>query len=229
MQIKERLAELSAVMAAAAKRAGRATADARLLAVSKTQPPELIEEAYRAGVRDFGENYVQELVEKRAKLAHLTDIRWHLIGHLQTNKAKLVVANAHCFHALDSAKLARELGKRAAEAKLAAPFPVFIQVNVDLEDTKSGVAPEALGEVIAAVRAEPALKLEGLMCIPEPRDSAQEMRPAFKRMVELTRANALVDAKLSMGMSEDFEVAIEEGAHWVRVGRKLFGERKKPL
>lgn len=221
MSIAARLSEIRGAISQACARVGRDAGDVNLLAVSKLQPAEAIEEAYHAGQRDFGENYVQELVGKRARLAHLTDLRWHLIGHLQTNKAKQVVAAADFFHALDSEKLARELAKRATR-----PLPVFIEVNVDREATKAGVMPEGVEALIQFVCAEPNLKLEGLMCIPEHREPIELMRPAFRALADLARPRGL---KLSMGMSSDFEIAIEEGAHWVRVGTKLFGERARKL
>lgn len=223
MSVQQNLTEISARIEAAARRAGRDPGEVRLLAVSKLQPLELIEEAYSLGVRDFGENYVQELVEKRQKLSHLKDIRWHLIGHLQTNKAKLVVANASFFHALDSVKLAHELAKRARDFGRRDALSVFVQINVDQEESKSGVSPDDADRIIDAVQTEPALKFAGLMCIPEPKENPELMRPAFQKLRKLCPPGA----SLSMGMSEDFEVAIEEGANWVRVGRKLFGERKR--
>ena len=223
--MRQRLDEIRAQIASACARVKRDSSSVRLLAVSKTQPLELIEEAYDLGLRDFGENYVQELVGKREKLAHLPNINWHLIGPLQTNKARLAVANAEVFHALDSAKLTQMLGRRAQEIGLGAPWPVFIQVNVDVEASKAGVSPNDLPALITAVRDEPALKLEGLMCIPEPKSDIEQMRPAFKRLVDLARQHGLTDSKFSMGMSEDFTVAIEEGAHLIRVGRRLFGPR----
>jgi pyridoxal phosphate enzyme (YggS family) len=198
--------------------------DVQLLAVSKLQSIELIEEAYACGQRHFGENYVQELLEKRARLSHLRDVSWHLIGHLQSNKAKIAVANADYFQALDSVKLARELSRRVGETTPGKRLPVFIQVKVDSEETKSGVDPGDIGLLVRAVDQEAGLKLHGLMCIPESRPNPEEMRPAFQVLSRLAK-NIGRPLQLSMGMSEDFEVAIQEGAHWIRVGRKLFGER----
>ncbi|MBI2605152.1 MAG: YggS family pyridoxal phosphate-dependent enzyme [Deltaproteobacteria bacterium] len=209
-------------------RAGRDPGGAHLIAVSKLQPVALIEEAYRLGVRDFGENYARELAEKRRALKHLPGLRWHLIGPLQTNKAKAAVENADFFHALDSEKLALELCKRVDRIDRLAgrdrPFSVFLQVNLDGEASKSGVAPEDAGGLAAFIRAKNELRLEGLMCIPEPRPP-ERMRPAFQRLRELANTIGGEPLALSMGMSEDFEVAVEEGANWVRVGRAIFGER----
>lgn len=217
MSIAQRLSEIGARVSGACGRSGRDPRTVHVLAVSKLQPAAAIEEAYHAGQRDFGENYVQELLEKREKLQHLPGIRWHLIGHLQTNKAKQVAAAIDFFHALDSEKLIVELAKRTQRI-----LPVFIEVNVDAEGGKAGVSPELLPQLIKSVRAEPKLKLEGLMCIPQHHDQAELMRPAFKRLAALAAPTAL---QLSMGMSADFEVAVEEGANWIRVGTLLFGAR----
>ncbi len=221
MTIAQRLSELQASMRAACARAARQPGDVRLLAVSKHQPVALIEECHAAGQRDFGENYVQELVEKRGQLAHLKDIRWHLIGHLQTNKVKQVVNEIDFFQALDSQKLVRELAKKAERQ-----LTVYIEVNIDNEPSKAGVLPDEVEAFTRLVHAEPKLRLEGLMCIPEAKTEAELMRPAFRSMSALARkVEREHPLLLSMGMSTDFEVAIEEGANWVRVGTKLFGER----
>lgn len=223
MLLKGRLAEVEGEIAAACQRAGRPRSDVRLLAVSKTQSDEAIRELYGLGVRDFGENYVQELLHRRERLADLAEARWHLIGPLQTNKVRVALGAAASFHALDSEKLLREIEKRyAAEA---APWPVFAQVNIDGEASKAGLAPDAVAGFVAAARECAAVRLEGLMAIPEPLRPVEKMRPAFGRLRALAEACG-GGLRLSMGMSEDFGVAIEEGAHWVRVGRRLFGERQ---
>jgi pyridoxal phosphate enzyme (YggS family) len=197
-----------------------------ILAVSKTQSLAAIEEAYSCGLRDFGENYVQELAEKREKLSHLKEIRWHLIGHLQTNKVKQAVEVADFFHALDSEKIVREAARRAKGLR-ESPWPVFIEVNVDTEPTKSGASPQELPRLIESVRQEPSLMLEGLMCIPKPTQDKEQLSAAFRRLSMLAAAGQGPNPplKLSMGMSDDFEIAIEQGANWIRIGRKLFGER----
>lgn len=217
MSLGERLRKVEERIANACAASGRKRNLVHLLAVSKLQPVSLIEEAYALGLRDFGENYVQELVEKRAALAHLKDIRWHLIGPLQTKKAKLAAQNANFFHALDSIKIADELDKRVKEIG-GKPLQVFIQINVDAEATKSGIAPSDLAAFTSHIRSLTSLNLRGLMCIPEPRD---DMHPSFKKMHELGPS-----LELSMGMSHDFETAIAEGANWIRVGTAIFGERK---
>lgn len=221
MSIALHINEIRAEIDSACARTQRDPSTVHLLAVSKHQPVSLLEEAYFAGLRDFGENYVQELLEKKAALAHLPGIRWHLIGHLQTNKARLASGAADYFHALDSEKLARELAKRAVK-----PLSVFIQVKIDDERTKSGMSEHEVGSLIELVRKEPMLRLEGLMCIPEPRSPIELMRPAFRRLASLASGfEADAALKLSMGMSSDFTIAIEEGANWIRVGTRLFGER----
>lgn len=223
MNIAQRLNDIRAQVVAACARGGRSPGEVNILAVSKLQPIALIEEAYALGLRHFGENYVQELLEKRRQLMHLKEIRWHLIGHLQTNKVKQIVNEADFFHALDSKKLIAEIAKRAQR-----PWPVFIEVNVDLEPSKAGVSPKDLAELVQAVQAEPKLQLEGFMCIPEARTPVEMMRPAFRRLAELAQSTPHEGPRclmLSMGMSEDFAVAVEEGSSWIRVGRKLFGGR----
>jgi pyridoxal phosphate enzyme (YggS family) len=190
-----------------------------LLAVSKLKPAELIREAYAAGQRDFGENYAQELRDKAAELAGLEGLRWHAIGPLQTNKVKYVAKAAHAFHALDRLDVARELSKRRADA----PLPCYVEVNIGGEQSKSGLALEALGPFLDEVRALPGVRLEGLMALPPPTEDEQQARGHFRRLRELARGHGL--AGLSMGTTHDFELAIEEGATIVRVGTAIFGER----
>ena len=222
--LKENLAGIEGAIVAACARAGRERSAVKLLAVTKTQPDALIEEAYGFGVRDFGENYVQELVGRRERLAHLKDARWHLIGPLQSNKVKVALECADFFHALDSETVLKVVQKRVGpEGK---PWPVFVQVNIDNEPTKSGLLPADVPAFIEKVRAARELQLRGLMAIPEPHGDINGMRPAFRALKDLAARTLGPSAQLSMGMSEDFTVAIEEGAHWVRVGRRLFGERK---
>lgn len=210
-------------VAAACRRTGRDPATVHLIAVSKFQPISAIEEAYRAGQRDFGESYVQELERKRKALSHLTDIKWHLIGHLQTNKVKSALPLANFFHALDSERLANEISKRSASDT---PWPVFIEVNIDNEQSKSGIPSTRATDLAAAILKAPALRLWGLMCIPAP---DADPRGSFRKMAILAEAieaaHAGLSLQLSMGMSDDFEIAVEEGANWIRVGTKLFGER----
>jgi len=203
---------------AAEARAGRPAGSVEVVAVSKLQPVEAIRAAYAAGARAFGENYAQELRDKAEALADLTGLRWHAIGPLQTNKARYVARSAHVFHALDRVEVARELSRR----RTGSPLAVYVEVNVGGEGTKSGVAPEALGPLIAAVKQLPALDLVGLMTMP-PLAPAEEVRPLFRALAALGREHGL--AGLSMGSTGDFEAAIEEGATVVRVGTAVFGER----
>jgi pyridoxal phosphate enzyme (YggS family) len=207
------------------------------VAVSKKQPAEAIREAYAAGQRAFGESYAQELAAKAPALADLHDLEWHFIGHLQTNKAKLVATWADVVHAIDSAAVARELGKRAAGEAAAAhkdkgkrngrgPLPVLIEVNVAGEAQKAGAAPSEIDEVMAAVRAQPWLALRGLMTLP-PADDDDAARRAFSTLASLRNLHGGVASlpELSMGMSGDLEIAVACGATYVRVGTAIFGPR----
>ncbi|MCB9699515.1 MAG: YggS family pyridoxal phosphate-dependent enzyme [Alphaproteobacteria bacterium] len=218
MDVAEGLAQVRAQIARAAERARRDPAGVELVAVSKRQPSALIREAYAAGHRAFGENYAQELRDKAAELAELPDLRWHAIGPLQTNKAKYVAAVAHAFHALDRAEVARELGRRRLED----PLPCYVEVNVAGEDSKHGVAPEALADLLAELQEVPGIVLVGLMTMP-PWGDPEAARPHFRTLRGLAERHGLPG--LSMGSTDDVEVAVEEGATIVRVGRSIFGER----
>jgi PLP dependent protein len=214
--VRERIAE-------AARRGGRAVDSVRLVLATKTQPPEALRAAYAAGARDFGENYVQEAAAKRAALADLTRIRWHLIGHLQTNKARTAAAMFDLIHSLDSARLAQALHR----SHPAPPVRVLIEVNLGGETSKSGVAPAQVAALIKA--AHDKVDVVGLMMIPPPAPDPEAARRLFAQLRELRErlaaAAGLALSELSMGMTDDFEVAIEEGATIVRVGRAVFGER----
>ncbi len=193
-----------------------------LIAVSKTQPAEAVEGLYRLGQRDFGENYVQELTEKAAELLRrgCTDIRWHFIGHLQTNKVKQVVPLAYAIHSVDSERLATEIAKRTTTDKTR----VFVEVNLDAEGTKSGTTPESLEGLLRFIHATPELECVGLMCIPDP--ARVDLAAPFRRLRELQQKYApMAGNSLSMGMTADFEAAIREGATHVRIGTALFGNR----
>jgi pyridoxal phosphate enzyme (YggS family) len=197
----------------------------KLIAVSKTKSADAIREAYGAGQRAFGENYAQELAVKAEALADLPDLEWHFIGHLQTNKAKVVARFARVVHTVDSAALARELAKRAARDG-ALPLDVLIEVNVGREAQKAGVSPGEIEEVMNAVRAAPSLALRGLMTMPPAGDPAAA-RQTFETLALLRKLHGGVAAlpELSMGMSDDLEIAVACGASYVRVGRAIFGER----
>jgi hypothetical protein len=219
------LAEVRARIDRAARAAGRDPAAVKLVAVSKTKPPEAVREAYGAGQRAFGENYAQELAAKAEALADLRDVEWHFIGHLQTNKARVAARYAHVVHTVDSAVLARELGKRAAKEGRGA-LPVLIEVSVGGEAQKAGAAPSEIDEVMRAVQAEPALVLRGLMTMPPAGDLAAARR-VFETVGSLRNLHggAAVLPELSMGMSDDLEVAVACGATIVRVGTAIFGAR----
>ncbi len=225
MSIAARLAQVHERIAQAAGASGRSASDVKLIAVSKTKPPEAIREAYACGQRAFGENYAQELVAKAEALADLADIEWHFIGHLQTNKAKFAAKFAQVVHTVDSSVLARELGKRAARER-STPLLVLIEVNVGREPQKAGATPSEIEEVMAAVRAERSLTLRGLMTVP-PAGDAVAARRVFETLALLRNLHGGIGAlpELSMGMSDDLEVAVASGASYVRVGRALFGDR----
>jgi PLP dependent protein len=207
-------------LAAVRARIAKAGSSVKLVAVSKTKTIEAIREAYDEGQRDFGENYAQELVEKADALASL-DIRWHFIGHLQSNKAKLVAPRAALVHSVDSVSLAKELGKRATKK-----LPVLAEVNVAGEATKSGVSGADLEALLAAIEAQPNLQLAGLMTMPPPGDLAVA-KTSFDALRNLRDAHggATRLPELSMGMTDDLEIAIACGATIVRVGTAIFGAR----
>lgn len=226
MSIAANLAAVRTRIAGAAQAAGRDAGSVTLVAVSKLQPAAAIREAYAAGQRDFGENYVQELAEKRAALADLTEIRWHFIGHLQSRKARELADGRIVVHGLDSASALAKLAATAEAAGTA--VPVFIQVNIGDEQSKSGLAPEAVPAFAAQVAGTPGLAWRGLMTIPPAVADAEAARPYFRRMRALRDTlSASFDRPLalSMGMSGDYEAAISEGADYVRVGTAIFGSR----
>jgi PLP dependent protein len=222
--IAEGLAKVRDRIRRAAEAASRDPATVRLVAVSKTKPASAIREAYAAGQRDFGENYAQELVEKSAELSDLADLRWHFIGHLQSNKARVVAPIAHLVHTVDSASLANEIAKRAAKAERDS-LDVLIEVNVGGEAQKHGATPGALSEIVTAIDAAKPLRLRGLMTMP-PHD-LEGARRAFEALASLqaTHGGKAKLPELSMGMSDDLEVAVACGATLVRVGTAIFGAR----
>ncbi|HLT31207.1 MAG TPA: YggS family pyridoxal phosphate-dependent enzyme [Myxococcaceae bacterium] len=217
--LAQRLEAVQSRIRDAAVRAGRDPATVTLIAVSKRQPAAAIREAYALGVRDFGENYAQELRDKAAELADLTDLRWHAIGPLQTNKARYVADVAHAFHALDREAVAEALVRRRGDR----PLEVFLEVNLAGEASKGGVAPSSLSALHAAIAAHPTLHIRGLMALPPLTAAPEDARPHFRQLAGLAR-DLHLDA-LSMGTTADFEVAIGEGATHVRVGTAIFGPR----
>ena len=215
----ERLNAVRERIAQAAERAHRDPQTILLLAVTKVFPATVIEEAYALGLREFGENYVQELEGKYGQVHNLEGVRFHLIGHLQSNKSGKAAELFDVVQTVDSAKLARRL------SGVGRSLEVMLEVKLAPEEAKSGAAPEELPELIAAVQALARLRLTGLMTMPPWSDDSEASRPYFRRLRELAERHGL--PQLSMGMSGDLEVAIEEGSTCVRVGTALFGKRKK--
>lgn len=230
MSIREALETVQGRLRAAAEAAGRSPSSITLVAVSKLQPPEAVREAYAAGQRDFGENYVQELGQKAEALADLADLRWHLIGHLQRNKAKQVAGLVTLVHTVDSLELGRELAKRRAAAAPGRRLPVLVEVSIAGEAQKHGVAPEALAALCDGLEALPELELRGLMCVPPFTEDAADARPHFDALARLRDAHggARRLPELSMGMTHDLEHAVAAGATLVRVGTAIFGARPAP-
>lgn len=220
-QVRERVT-------AAALRAGREADEVRIIAVAKTKPPAMIRSAYAAGLNEIGENYVQEAAAARLELGDLP-LRWHMIGHLQSNKARRAVTLFDVVQTIDSVGLGQALSRHAVQA--GRTLSVLLEVNVGGEESKNGVRPAAAARLLAELTALPNLSLDGVMAIPPPAATAELARPAFRKLRALRdelRRGAPDNAplqELSMGMTDDFEIAIEEGATMIRVGRAIFGER----
>jgi len=239
--LKQKLDQVESRIARAAARAGRQRSDILLVAVTKKFPAAAIQEAYALGLRDFGENYVQEFDAKRVELGDCSGARYHFIGHLQSNKSKKGAEIFDVIHTVDSAKLARRLNDElgtgqpllnhdreevvAGRAGHAPGIEVLIEVKLSTEPAKAGAAPGEVPALVEAIRGCPHLRLLGLMTMPPWSDEGERSRPYFARLGELAAQNGL--QHLSMGMSHDLEVAIEEGATMVRVGTALFGPRGK--
>jgi len=215
----ERLTEVRERIEKACARAHRDSASVKLLAVTKVFGPEVILEAYAAGLREFGENYVQEMDRKAAAVAHLNDARFHLIGHLQSNKTKKAAQLFASIDTIDTPKLATRLD---AELK---PLDVMVEVKLSEEESKSGAGADEIPAIAEAIRATKHLNLRGLMTVPPWSEDAELSRPYFAKLAALAAAHNIPE--LSMGMSHDLETAIDEGATWVRVGTALFGRRKR--
>jgi pyridoxal phosphate enzyme (YggS family) len=234
MSVAENIASIKERITTAARRAGRSPNEITLMAVSKTQPPERIREAYEAAQRLFGENRVQEFAAKLGALQNLRDAEWHMIGHLQTNKAAGTAELFHAVDSVDSLKLAEKLN--AAARKLGKKLDVLIEINVGGEAAKSGIASDspALDQLLLAAPGLEALAFRGLMTVPPFTADPEGARPYFRKLRELRDAiaarklPAVAMSHLSMGMSHDFEVAVKEGSTCVRVGTAIFGERSKP-
>ncbi len=229
MELEANIARVRERIAAACHRSGRRAEDVKLVAVSKTVPPDRIRQAYQAGLRDFGENRVQEAEEKRPALSDLT-VTWHLIGHLQTNKAKPARDLFHWVHSVDSLRLATKLDKSAVCS--GERLQVLLEVNLGDEPSKSGARENEVLLLAEQIGQLETLELRGLMTIPPFLEEPEHVRPFFRRLrdlagkIESAHLPGVSMQDLSMGMSHDFEVAIEEGATIVRVGTAIFGVRK---
>ncbi|NWC93575.1 MULTISPECIES: YggS family pyridoxal phosphate-dependent enzyme [unclassified Pseudomonas] len=220
--IADNIGLVSERIRAAAQAAQRDADSVHLLAVSKTKPADAVREAYAAGMRDFGENYLQEALGKQAELTDLP-LSWHFIGPIQSNKTRAIAENFAWVHSVDRLKIAQRLSEqRPADLP---PLNICIQVNVSGEASKSGCTPADLPALADAISALPRLKLRGLMAIPEPTDDRAEQDAAFATVRDLQAGLNLPLDTLSMGMSHDLESAIAQGATWVRIGTALFGAR----
>ncbi len=228
MTLSERLTRVEERIQAAARRAGRARSEITLIAVTKKFPAAVVREAYQLGLRVFGENYVQEFETKHADLAELLadpgGAEFHLIGHLQSNKARTAAELFQTIETVDSAKLARRLNQ-VGQAQIGKPLEVMLEVKLSEEEAKAGAAPAELPALIDAVHGCANLRLTGLMTMPPWSDDPEAARPYFRRLAALARQHGL--EKISMGMSHDLEAAIEEGASHIRIGTALFGPRRK--
>ena len=234
MPIADNIARIKEQISQTAQRAGRDPDSIVLMAVTKTVEPERIRQAYNAGARIFGENRVQEFSEKATALQDLPDAEWHLIGHLQTNKAKRAVELFHGLDSVDSLRLAQKLNQAAQQE--GKRLPVLIEINVGGEENKNGLAADSpdLQELLHEIQKLEHLQVRGLMTIPPYTEDPQRARPYFRKLRDLRdsiaarRLPRIEMNVLSMGMSHDFEVAVEEGSTCVRVGTAIFGDRPKP-
>ncbi|NQT72949.1 MAG: YggS family pyridoxal phosphate-dependent enzyme [Chloroflexi bacterium] len=220
MSIEQNVEEVRNRIAQACDRGGRSPDEVTLVAITKTYDASVVRTAFQAGLRHFGENRIQEA---KAKLDELKDVQsqstWHMVGHLQTNKVKTAVQLFDIIQSVDSLKLAEALNSNALKS-----FPVLLQVNIAEEDSKSGFAVGEINLVLSEIGRMPNLEIKGLMTIAPWVDDPEEVRPAFRKLRELRDSLGL--EQLSMGMTDDFEVAVEEGATIVRVGRAIFGKRR---
>ncbi|MBF7143665.1 MULTISPECIES: YggS family pyridoxal phosphate-dependent enzyme [Pseudomonas] len=220
--IADNLSSVSARIGAAAQAAGREPSSVNLLAVSKTKPAQAIREAHAAGQHHFGENYLQEALAKQAELTDL-DVTWHFIGPIQSNKTKAIAEHFAWVHSVDRLKIAQRLSEQRPPHL--PPLNICLQVNISGEASKAGCEPQDLAALASAVAALPRLRLRGLMAIPEPSTEATEQNATFARVTALRDGLSLGLDTLSMGMSDDLEAAIAQGATWVRIGTALFGAR----
>ena len=218
VSVAENLGLIEERIEAAARRAGRDAASVRLVGVTKGVALAAVEAALAAGLRDLGENVVQDASERRRLSARAGEAAWHFIGHLQTNKVRPALALFDIIESVDSLRLAEGLARRATGR-----LPILLEVNVAQETSKFGFSPDEVADAVSAVARLPSLELRGLMTVAPEVPDAEAVRPTFRALRELARVNGLTE--LSMGMSNDYEVAVEEGATLVRLGRAIFGER----
>ena len=225
--IKENLVQVYGNIEKACENAGRNPMEVKLIAVSKTKPVLMLQEAYEAGVRDFGENKVQELVDKYEALPK--DIRWHMIGHLQRNKVKYLIGKVYLIHSVDSLKLAEEISREAMKKQV--EVSILIEVNIAGEESKFGVRPQMAENLVREIAVLPGVHIQGLMAVAPYVENPEENRQYFALLKQLSVDISLKNIDnvnmnvLSMGMSGDYMVAVEEGAVYVRVGTGIFGER----
>ena len=225
--IKENLQEVERRICEACKRSGRDRSEVQLIAVSKTKPVSMIEEAYAEGIRRFGENKPQELRDKYEEMEK--DIKWHMIGHLQRNKVKYIVDKVAMIHSVDSLRLAQTIEQEAAKHDVC--VPILLEVNVAQEETKFGLKMEEVLPLVESIAEFPHIKIQGLMTIAPYVQNPEENRPVFRQLKKLSvdiaakNINNVTMSVLSMGMTGDYQVAVQEGATMVRVGTGIFGER----
>lgn len=226
--IRENLEAVESNIAAACKASGRNREDVRLIAVSKTKPVEMLREAYDCGCRDFGENKVQELLDKYDKMP--SDVRWHMIGHLQRNKVKYIVDKVYLIHSVDSLRLAEEISKEAV--KKGVTVSILVEINVAGEESKFGTTSDEAAALVEEIAKLPGIVVRGLMTIAPYVENSEENRLYFAMLrqilVDIIHKNIdnVCMKELSMGMTGDYETAISEGATYIRVGTGIFGERE---
>ncbi|MEQ1885021.1 MAG: YggS family pyridoxal phosphate-dependent enzyme [Bryobacteraceae bacterium] len=222
--LRERIDQVEERIQQACGRAGRRREEITLVAVTKKFSPQVMLDAYDCGLRVFGENYVQEFERKRPELGAMREAQVHFIGHLQSNKTRVAAEIFEVIETVDAEKIARRLDQAAGE--IGRTLGVMLEVKLSDEESKAGAGPSEIPALIEAVLSCPNLRLDGLMTMPPWNDDQEQTRPYFKKLAAIAREHGL--AKLSMGMSHDFEAAIEEGATHIRVGTALFGPRPKP-
>ena len=225
--IKDNMQEVQSRIDTACEKSGRNSKEVTLIAVSKTKPVEMLREAYEAGARDFGENKVQELMDKIPQMP--SDIRWHMIGHLQRNKVKYIVDKVYLIHSVDSVRLAEEISKEAVKKNI--EVNILVEVNVALEESKFGTTLEEALCLVEQIAKLPGIRIQGLMTIAPFVENEEENREYFRKLKQLSvdimhkNIDNVSMNVLSMGMTGDYGVAVEEGATYVRVGTGIFGER----